>query len=52
VFVLYFTLNISYLWYNVIGCAACVLLSLMIQAALGGNDGSGTAAAVADGAGR
>ena len=31
VFVLYFSLNISYLWYNVIGCAACVLLSLVIQ---------------------
>ena len=34
VFVLYFSLNISYLWYNLIGCAACVLLSLMIQAFL------------------
>jgi Na+/proline symporter len=35
VFVLYFSLNISYLWYNFIGCAACVLFSLLIQAALG-----------------
>ncbi len=35
VFVLYFSLNISYLWYNFIGCAACVLLSLIFQAALG-----------------
>ena len=35
VFVLYFSLNISYLWYNFIGCAACVLLSLMIQAVVG-----------------
>ncbi|HVM60461.1 MAG TPA: sodium:solute symporter [Verrucomicrobiae bacterium] len=35
VFVLYFSLNISYLWYNLIGCAACVLFSLVIQAALG-----------------
>ena len=35
VFVLYANLNISYLWYNVIGCAACVLFSLVIQAALG-----------------
>jgi Na+/proline symporter len=34
VFGLYFTLNISYLWYNLIGCAACVLLSLILQAAL------------------
>ncbi|MGD1018653.1 MAG: sodium:solute symporter [Verrucomicrobiia bacterium] len=35
VFILYFSLNISYLWYNFIGCAACVLFSLLIQAALG-----------------
>ena len=35
VFGLYFTLNISYLWYNLIGCAACVLLSLILQAASG-----------------
>jgi SSS family transporter len=33
VFSLYFTLSISYLWYNLIGCAACVLFSLLIQAA-------------------
>ena len=35
VFVLYFSLKISYLWYNFIGCAACVLFSLLIQAILG-----------------
>jgi len=41
IFVLYFLrhqfpiLDFSYLWYNFIGCAACVLLSLVIQAALG-----------------
>jgi len=35
VFALYFSLNISYLWYNFIGCATCVLLSLVIQAILG-----------------
>jgi solute:Na+ symporter, SSS family len=35
VFVLYRSLSISYLWYNFIGCAACVLFSLLIQAALG-----------------
>jgi Na+/proline symporter len=35
VFAMYFTLPISYLWYNVIGCAACMALSLAIQAALG-----------------
>ena len=28
-------LDFSYLWYNFIGCAACVLLSLIIQAASG-----------------
>lgn len=31
VFALYFTLSISYLWYNVIGCAACMLFGLVIQ---------------------
>jgi Na+/proline symporter len=31
---LYFTLSISYLWYNLIGCAACMGLSLMVQGAL------------------
>ena len=35
VFVLYFSLSISYLWYNFIGCAACVLFSVLIQAAAG-----------------
>ena len=34
-FILYFNLNISYLWYNVIGCAACVLFSLALQIMLG-----------------
>ena len=38
IFALYFlrhrfpALDISYLWYNLIGCAACVILSLMLQA--------------------
>ena len=31
VFVLYFSLNISYLWYNLIGCAACIILALSLQ---------------------
>lgn len=35
VFVLFFTLGISYLWYNLIGCAACIVFSLSAQAALG-----------------
>ncbi len=34
VFVLYHFLSISYLWYNVIGCAACVVFSLAFQAVL------------------
>jgi Na+/proline symporter len=34
VFALYHELSISYLWYNVIGCAACVALSLAIEGAL------------------
>jgi Na+/proline symporter len=38
VFVLYLSLNISYLWYNFIGCAACVLFSLIIQAVLGASN--------------
>ena len=35
VFILYFSLGISYLWYNVIGCAACVAMSALLQGALG-----------------
>lgn len=31
VFALFFTLKISYLWYNFIGCAACILLALALQ---------------------
>src|SRR5215468_6642485 len=34
VIVMYFSLNIGYLWYNIIGCAACVVLSLALQAVL------------------
>jgi Na+/proline symporter len=34
VIVLYLTLNISYLWYNLIGCAACVVLGAILQGAL------------------
>ena len=32
VFVLFFSLKISYLWYNLIGCAACMIFSLILQA--------------------
>lgn len=36
-------LDFSYLWYNFIGCTVCVLLSLILQAALGSKGKSGTA---------
>jgi SSS family transporter len=39
VVVLYYTLTIGYLWYNVIGCAACVGLSLLLQSILNGAAG-------------
>lgn len=35
----YFTLSIGYLWYNLIGCAACMLLSLLLQAIIGARGG-------------
>lgn len=31
---LYFSLSISYLWYNLIGCAACMILGLLLQSFL------------------
>jgi solute:Na+ symporter, SSS family len=34
VIVMYFSLNIGYLWYNLIGCSACIALSLALQAVL------------------
>jgi SSS family solute:Na+ symporter len=34
VFILYFKLTISYLWYPLIGCAACVLFALLLQCVL------------------
>jgi Na+(H+)/acetate symporter ActP len=34
VFVLYATLTISYLWYNVIGCVACMAFAALLQAVL------------------
>jgi Na+/proline symporter len=37
VFFLFFRLTISYLWYPLIGCAACVIFSLILQATLGKN---------------
>ncbi len=37
VFVLYFNLTISYLWYPLIGCTSCVVFSLLLQLALSNN---------------
>jgi SSS family solute:Na+ symporter len=48
IFVLWFgraSLGISYLWYNVIGCAACMLFSLILQRVLGDKSGPARAAA-------
>jgi Na+/proline symporter len=36
VFVLYFNLTISYLWYPLIGCLACVIISIALQTLLNG----------------
>jgi SSS family solute:Na+ symporter len=38
VFILYHDLTISYLWYPLIGCTACVVFSLVLQAILGGGE--------------
>jgi len=35
VIAMFFSLSIGYLWYNLIGCAACLLFSVVLQAALG-----------------
>ncbi len=35
VIAMYLSLNIGYLWYNLIGCAACVAFSMLLQAVLG-----------------
>jgi SSS family solute:Na+ symporter len=34
VIAMYFSLDIGYLWYNLIGCAACIALSVALQAVL------------------
>jgi Na+/proline symporter len=41
VIVMYFSLSIGYLWYNLIGCVACIALSLLLQAAMGAPTVSG-----------
>src|SRR5262249_60992308 len=32
VIVMFLSLNIGYLWYNLIGCAACIVFSVVLQA--------------------
>jgi SSS family solute:Na+ symporter len=34
VIAMYFSLSIGYLWYNLIGCAACIVFSLVLQGVL------------------
>jgi SSS family solute:Na+ symporter len=34
VIAMYFSLNIGYLWYNLIGCGACIVFSIVLQAVL------------------
>jgi solute:Na+ symporter, SSS family len=41
VIALYFTSSISYLWYNLIGCAACVGFSAVLQTVRGWNEPPG-----------
>jgi len=43
VIVMYLSLNIGYLWYNLIGCAACVGFSLLLQPLLGARESRGAA---------
>ena len=45
VIALFFTSSIGYLWFNVIGCSACVVLSLLLQAVLPGAGRPASAAA-------
>jgi solute:Na+ symporter, SSS family len=35
VILMFFSLNIGYLWYNLLGCATCIAFSLLLQAVLG-----------------
>ena len=43
VIVMYFSLGIGYLWYNLIGCAACIAFSVALQAVLPPRAGQGRA---------
>jgi SSS family solute:Na+ symporter len=35
VIVMFFSLNIGYLWYNLIGCTACIAFSMLLQGVVG-----------------
>jgi len=35
VIAMFLSLNIGYLWYNLIGCAACIVFSMLLQAVIG-----------------
>ena len=35
VITMFLSLNIGYLWYNLIGCAACIAFSMLLQTVLG-----------------
>ena len=35
VIIMFLSLNIGYLWYNLIGCAACIAFSVLLQMVLG-----------------
>jgi len=43
VIVMFFSLNIGYLWYNLIGCAACLAFSLLLQSLMRTRTPSGAA---------
>jgi Na+/proline symporter len=38
VFIIYFQSSISYLWYPIIGCTACMVFSLILQAIMGNRE--------------
>lgn len=46
VIVLFYSLNISYLWYNLIGCVVCMLLSAIVQEIMNSQSGGPAASEV------
>ena len=41
VIAMFLSLNIGYLWYNLIGCTACIAFSMLLQAVLGSRTSAG-----------